>query len=66
MTLVEIKNSNVLIDNKPFFDQHVKNKQDAYEKLVEMPRNNYYTTGNLLDSLYHHNCYKLIGTDLSR
>ena len=33
----------------------------AYKKLVEMSRNDDYTTGNLLDYLYH-----LIGTDLSR
>ena len=45
--LVEIKDFNALIDNKPFFDQHVK-KQEACEKLVEMSRNNDYTTGNLL------------------
>ena len=31
--LVEIKDFNPLIDNKPFFDQSVKNKQNAYEKL---------------------------------
>ena len=39
--LVEIKDFNALIDNKQFFDQPVKNKQEAYEKLVEMSRNNY-------------------------
>ena len=49
MSLVEIKYFNVLIDNKPFFDQPVKSKQEAYEKLIEMSRNNDYTTGNLLD-----------------
>ena len=31
-----------------------------------MSINNYYTTGNLLDYLYHQNNYKLIGIDLSR
>ena len=31
MLLVEIKDSNTLIDNKPFFDQLVKNKLEAYE-----------------------------------
>ena len=39
MPLVEIKYFNALIDNKPFFDQPVKNKQEAYEKLIEMSRN---------------------------
>ena len=37
-----------------------------YEKLIEMSRNDDYTTGNLLDYLYHQNHYKLTGIDLSR
>ena len=49
MPLVEIKDFNALVDKKPFFDQPVKSKQEAYEKLVEVSRNNDYTTGNLLD-----------------
>ena len=47
--LVEIKDFYTLIDNKPFFDQPVKNKQEAYEKLIEMSRGDDYTTGDLLD-----------------
>ena len=39
MPLVEIKDFNALTDNKPFFDQPVKNKQKEYEKLIEMSRN---------------------------
>ena len=66
MPLIEIKDFHALIDKKPFFDQPVKNKQEMYEKLVEMWRNNDYTTGNLLDYSYHQNYYKLIGIDLSR
>ena len=66
MPLVEIKDFNALIDNKPFFDRAVKNKQGAYEKLVEMSRKNDDTTGNLLYYLYHQNYYKLIDIDLSR
>ena len=31
-----------------------------------MSRNDDYTTGNLLDYLYHQKYYKLIGKDLSR
>ena len=42
------------------------NKQKAYEKLVEITRNNDYTTGNFLYYLDHQNCYKLIDIDLSR
>ena len=66
MPSVEIKNFNELINNKPCFDQPVKNKQEVYEKLIEMSRNDDYTTGNLLDYLYHQKYYKLIGIDLSR
>ena len=36
MPLVEIKDFNTLIDNKPFLDQPVKHKQETYEKLIEM------------------------------
>ena len=53
------KNFNVLNDNKPFFDQPVKNKQKVYEKLIEMSKNDDYTTGNLLHYLYHQNYHKL-------
>ena len=66
MPLVKIKDFNALIDNKPFFDQPVKNKQEAYEKFVIMSRNNHYTAGNLLDFSYHQHCYTLIGIDLSQ
>ena len=34
MPLVEMKDFNALIYNKLFFDQPVKNKQEAYEKLI--------------------------------
>ena len=66
MPLVEIKDVNVLIDNKPFFDQPVKNEQEACEKLIEMLRNDDYTTENSLDYLYDQNYYNLIDIDLSR
>ena len=35
MPLVEIKDLDALIDNKPFIDQPVKNTQEAYEKLMK-------------------------------
>ena len=38
MPLLEIKGFNALIDNKTFFDQPGKSKQEAYEKLIEMSR----------------------------
>ena len=42
MPLVEIKDFNVLSDSKSFFDQFVKDKQETYEKLIEMSRNDDY------------------------
>ena len=66
MLLIEIKDFNALMDNKPFLDQPIKNRQEAYEKLIEMSRNDDYTTRNLLDYLYHQNYYKVIDIDLSR
>ena len=53
MPLVEIKGFNALTDIKPFLDQPIKKKQEAYEKLVKMSRNHKYTTENLLDYFYH-------------
>ena len=35
-------------------------------KLVQISRNDDFTTGNLSDYLYHQKYYKLIGIDLSR
>ena len=32
---VEIKNYNVIIDGKPFFKIPVKNKEEAYEKILK-------------------------------
>ena len=58
MPLVEIKDFNALFDNKPFFDQSVKNKQEAYEKLFEMSRND--------DYLCHQKYHKIIDIDLLR
>ena len=63
MSLVEIQDFDTLINNKIFFDLSVKNKQELYEKLVEISRNDDYTTGNLLDFLYHQKYYQLIGID---
>ena len=45
----EIKDFNVLINDKSFFDSPIKNKEEAYEKIIEMSRNNDCTKGNLLD-----------------
>ena len=63
---VEIKDYNVVIDGKSFFDVTVKNKEETYEKIIEMDKNNNYTACNLLDYEYFSNNYKLIGIDLSK
>ena len=63
---VEIKDFNVLIDGKSFFDLPVKNEEEAYEKIMDMSNNNDYTTGNLLDFAYYKENYRLIAIDLSK
>ena len=62
----EIKDFNVSIDWKRFFDLPVKNEEEAYEKTMDMSNNNDYATGNLLDFAYFKNHYKLIAIDLSK
>ena len=44
---VEVKDFNVLINGKPFFDIPIRNKEEAYEQIIEMITDNDYTTGNL-------------------
>ena len=44
-----MKYFNTLTDNKPFFGQRVKSKQEPYKKPAEMSRDDDYTTGKLLD-----------------
>ena len=63
---VQIKDFNILIDGKSFFDLSVKNEEEAYEKIIEMSNNNNYMTGNLLDFAYYKENYKPIATDLSK
>ena len=46
---IEMKDFNVLIDGKSFFDLPVKNEEEAYQKVMSDDRNNDYTTVNLLD-----------------
>ena len=63
---VEIKDFNVLVDGKSFFDVPVKTKEEAYERIIEISKNNDYTTGNLLDYEHFSKHYKLIAIDLSK
>ena len=63
---IEIKDFNVVIDGKSFFETPIKNKEEAYQKIIEMGRNNDCTTGNLLDYEYFSKHYKLIAIHLSK
>ena len=46
---VEIKDFNVLIYGKSFFDVPMKSKKGTYQAYIEIGRNSYYITGSLLD-----------------
>ena len=63
---VEVKDFNVLIDGKSFFDVPIKDKEEAYEKIMSIGKNNDHTTNNLLDYEYFSKYYKLIAIDLSK
>ena len=63
---IQIKDFNVLIDGKSFFDIPIKNRKETFEQTIEMGRNNDYTTGNLLDYEYFSKHYRLIAIDLSK
>ena len=44
-----VKDYNVIIDKLAFFDLPIKTeKKEAYEKIIDISRNNEYTTGNLI------------------
>ena len=45
--IAEIKYFKVLIDGKSLFDVPVSNKEEAYEKIIEISKNNNYTTEKL-------------------
>ena len=63
---VMVKDFNVIIDKLAFFDLPIKTEGEAYEKIIDISRNNEYTTGNLLDYDYFKKYYKLIAIDLSK
>ena len=51
---------------KVFLTWQIKNEEETYKQIIEMGRNNDYTTGNLLDYEYFSKHYKLMATDLSK
>ena len=63
---VEIKDYNVMIDGKNFFDQPVRNDKVTYENIrkIAIGQGDDYTTGCLLDYTYFK--YKMIVIDLSK
>ena len=61
-----VKDYHVIIDKLPFFDLPIKTEKEAYEEIIDISRNNEYTTGKLLDYDYFKKYYKLIAIDLSK
>ena len=47
-----VKDFNVIIDKLAFFDLLIKTEKEAYEKIIDISRNNEYTISNLLDYDY--------------
>ena len=64
----EIKNYNVLIDGRNFYDQPINDIIKQYDEVrkVSTGYGDDYTTGCLLDYAYFKDNYKLIAVDLSK
>ena len=65
---VEIKDYNVMIEGKSFFDQPVKNDKVTYENIrkIATGQGDDYKTNCSLDYIYFKNYYKMIPVDLSK
>ena len=63
---VMVKDFNVITDKLAFFDLPIKTEEESYEKIIDISRNNEYTTGSLLDYDYFKKHYKLIAIDISK
>ena len=63
---VMVKDVNVIIDKLAFFDLPIKTEEEAYEKIIDISKNNEYTTVNLLDYDYFKKYYEFIAIDLSK
>ena len=67
LSKVEIKDYNVMIDGKNFFDQLTNSMTKTYENIrkIATGQGDDYTTGCLLDYSYFKDHYKMIAIDLS-
>ena len=65
---VEIKDYNVMIDGRNFFDQPINSMTKTYENIrkIATGQGDDYTTGCLLDYTYFKKYYKMIAVDLSK
>ena len=65
---VDIKDYNVMIDEKSFFDQPVKSDMRTYDNIqkIVIDKGDDYSTGYLLDYNYFNNYFKMIATNLSK
>ena len=65
---VGIKNYNIMINGKNFFDQPIKNNKVTYENIrkIDTGQGDDYTTGCLLDYPYFKDSCKIIAADLSK
>ena len=65
---VEIKDYNVMIDGRNFFDQPINSMSKTYENIrkIATGKGDDYATGCLLDYSYFKENYKMIVVDLSR
>ena len=63
-----IKDYNVTIDGKNFFDQPINGDLKTYEniRIIATGQGDVYTTSRLLDYSYFKKNYKMIATDLSK
>ena len=65
---VEIKDYNIMIDGRNFFDQPINSMNKTYENIrkIATGKGDDYTTGCLLGYPYFKENYKMIAIDLSR
>ena len=56
----------MLTDGKRFFGVPVRNKEEAYEEIITISKNDDYTAGNLLDYEYFPKHYKVVAIDLNK